>query len=160
MLREVHGNGAQGGGRIMTAELFTLPISGGAAVTSPASRPAEAEGVPGPPPSESLTMWDLETNLAALADSVETVEPEQEQQFLEDFCQVLNASQGEARSRGKLSGILRRHGRNGIEGNRTLAEAPRLLRAHGGTARGYVELILRNLGKDAKGKWQKLEGNT
>src|SRR5215472_10918615 len=25
---------------------------------------------------------------------------------------------------------------------------------------GYVELILRNLGKDSKGKWQKLEGNT
>ena len=25
---------------------------------------------------------------------------------------------------------------------------------------GYVELILRNLGKDAKGKWLKLEGNT
>jgi hypothetical protein len=25
---------------------------------------------------------------------------------------------------------------------------------------GYVELILRTLGKDAKGKWLKLEGNT
>ena len=25
---------------------------------------------------------------------------------------------------------------------------------------GYVELILRNLGQDAKGKWLKLEGNT
>ena len=25
---------------------------------------------------------------------------------------------------------------------------------------GYVELILRNLGKDAKGKWLRLEGNT
>jgi len=34
-------------------------------------------------------MWDLETNLAALADSVETVEPEQERQFLEDFRQAL-----------------------------------------------------------------------
>ena len=70
----------------MTAELIAVPISGEAAVTAPpASRPAETEGVPGPPPSQSLTMWNLETNLAALADSVETVEPEQEQQFLEDF---------------------------------------------------------------------------
>jgi hypothetical protein len=34
-------------------------------------------------------MWDLETSLAALADSVETVEPEQELQFLEDFRQAL-----------------------------------------------------------------------
>ena len=77
-------------GLIMTAELIPLPISGEAAVTDPpASRPAEAEGASGPPPSQSLTMWDLETNLAALADSVETVGAEQEQQFLEEFRQAL-----------------------------------------------------------------------
>ena len=74
----------------MTSELIPLPISGEAAVTAPAaSRPAEAEAAPSPPPSRSLTMWDLETSLAALADSVETVEPEQEQQFLEDFRHAL-----------------------------------------------------------------------
>jgi len=74
----------------MTAELITRPISGGAAVIAPpASTLAEAEAEPSPAPAQSLRMWDLETNLAALADSVETVKPEPEQQFLEDFRQAL-----------------------------------------------------------------------
>ena len=77
MLRDVHGNRGQGGGLILTAELITLPISIPAAVTAPpASTLAEAEPELSPAPAQFLTMWDLETNLAALADSVETVEPE------------------------------------------------------------------------------------
>jgi hypothetical protein len=145
----------------MTAELIPLPISGEAAATaSPASGPAQAERVPGPPPSRSLTMWDLETNLAALADSVETVEPEQEQQFLEDFRHALI----EAREkRDRVAGFLAY-----CEALAEMAskEITRLQKRRDFFTRtverveGYVELILRNLGKDAKGKWLKLEGNT
>src|SRR5215472_7747145 len=153
MLREVHGNRGQGGGLIMTAELITLPISGAAAVTaSPASTLAEAEAEPSPPPSQSLSMWDLETNLAALADSIETVEPEQEQQFLEDFRQALMAAKDK---RDRVASFLAY-----CEAMTEMAskEIARLQKRRDFFARtverleGYVELILRNLGKDAKGK--------
>ena len=145
----------------MTAELIPLPISGEAAVAaSAASRPAETKGVPSPPPSQSLTMWDLETNLAALADSVETVEPEQEQQFLEDFREALVAAR---EKRDRVAGFLAY-----CEAMAEMAakEIARLQKRRDFFTRtldrleGYVELILRNLGKDAKGRWLKLEGNT
>src|SRR5215471_19013809 len=160
MLRDVHGNRGQGGGLIMTAELITLPISGAAAIAAPpASTLAEAEAEPSPAPSQSLSMWDLETNLAALADSVETVEPEQEQQFLEDFRQALMQAK---EKRDRLANFLAY-----CEAMAGMAskEIVRLQKRRDIFARsverleGYVELILRNLGKDVKGKSQKLEGN-
>jgi len=139
----------------MTGELITLPIPGEAAVTAP-----QGEGVPSPPPSQSLTLWDLETNLGALADSVDTVEPGQEQEFLEDFRQALIEAK---EKRDRVASFLAY-----CEAMAEMAsnEIARLQKRRDFFARtverveGYVELILRNLGKDSKGKWQKLEGNT
>jgi hypothetical protein len=104
-------------------------------------------------------MWDLETDLAALADNVETVEPKQEQQFLEDFRQALVAVK---EKRDRVASFLAY-----CEAMAEMAsqEIARLQKRRDFFTRtverleGYVELILRNLGKDAKGKWTKLEGN-
>jgi hypothetical protein len=145
----------------MTAELITLPISGAAAVTAPpASTLAEAEAEPSPPPSQSLTMWDLETNFAALADCVETVGPEQKQEFLEDFGQALKAAK---EKRDRVATFL---AYCEAMAQMMAKEIARLQKRRDFFMRtverleGYVELILRNLGKDDKGKWLKLEGNT
>ena len=124
------------------------------------SRPAEGEGAPGPPPSESPIIWDVEINPAALADSVETAEPEQEQQFLENFRQAHMAAK---EKRDRVASFLAY-----CEAMAEMAskEIVRLQKRRDFFTRtverveGYVELILRNLGKDPKGKWLKLEGNT
>jgi hypothetical protein len=104
-------------------------------------------------------MWDLETDFAALADSVETVEPEQEQQFLEDFRQALIEAQ---EKRDRVAGFLAYCEAMAEMASKEIARLQRRRDFFTRTVErleGYVELILRNLGKDAKGKWTKLEGN-
>ena len=136
----------------MTADLITLPISGEAAVTAPpASGPAEAEGVPSPPPSRSLTMWDLETNLAALADSVETVEPGQEQQFLEDFRQALIEAK---EKRDRLASFLAYCEAMAEMASKEIARLQKRRDFFTRTVErleGYVELMLRNSARTPRG---------
>jgi hypothetical protein len=146
------------GGSSLSAKLIELPVSG-VDTTAPVSVPAEAEA-PTPPPSRSLTLWDIETNLQALADSVESVEPEQEQQFLEDFRQALIQAKEKRDRVGRFLAYCE------AMGDMASKEITRLQKRKDFYLRtverleGYVEKILRDLGQDEKGKWRKLEGDT
>ena len=111
-----------------------------------------------PPAARSL--YDIEEHLAAMADSTETVEPEQEQQFLADFAAALTAA---ANKRDRVGQFFAH-----CEGQAALAqkEIERLQERKASYERaidrmeGYVARVIQSLGTDAKGKWQKLEGNT
>jgi hypothetical protein len=121
--------------------------------------PVEVEAA-APPPTQSLTLYDLETHLAALADSVETVEPDQEQQFLSEFRATLLQAKDK---RDRVNQFI-----SYVESQAELAAAEiKRLQARKSSyeriterLKGYVVGVIQSLGADAKGKFPKLEGNT
>jgi Siphovirus Gp157 len=138
------------------ATLVTLPVPG--PVTAPTA-PVEVEAT-APPPTQSLTLYDLESNLQALADSAEMVSSDEEQAFLADFTVALTAAKDK---RDRVSHFLAH-----LESQADLAAAEiKRLQARK-TAyeslltkmKGYVVHVIQTLGADTKGKYPKLEGNT
>ena len=127
--------------------------------TSAPVLPAAVEEATAPPPSQSLTLYDLETHLQALADCIETVAPDQEQQFLGDFTQALVAVKEKRDQVAQFMAF--------VESQATLAiaEIARLRARQQSYERlldrlkEYVGYVIKSLGKDEKGKWRKLEGN-
>jgi hypothetical protein len=105
------------------------------------------------------TLFDLEERLEALSNSAETVTPDQEQAFLAEFQAALA---GAADKRDRVAGMLAR-----LENQQAFASAEikRLQEFKAGKARdqerleGYVAYCIDSLGRDAKGKRKKLEGN-
>lgn len=111
------------------------------------------------PPAAS-TLYDIEEHLDALADSVELVTPDQEQEFLADFQAALTSA---AEKRDRVAHRLAR-----LENQQAFAAAE-IKRLQGfkkareseqTRLEGYVSYCIQALGKDAKDKYRKLEGNT
>ena len=108
----------------------------------------------------ALTLYDIEGHLAALAESVETVTPEQEQEFLEDFKAALTSA---AEKRDRVAHHLAH-----LEHQQEFAakEISRLQKfkkereAAQARLEGYVSYCIRSQGKDKDGKYKKLEGDT
>lgn len=106
------------------------------------------------------TLYDVEEHLAALADTVEMVTPDQEQAFLEEFKAALT---GAAEKRDRVAHRLAH-----LEQQQTFAagEISRLQafkkvkEAEQERLENYVTYVIESLGKDAKGKYRKLEGQT
>ena len=111
-------------------------------------------------PAAPSTLYDIEEHLDALADSVELVTPDQEQQFLADFQAALTSA---ADKRDRVAHRLAR-----LENQQAFAaaEIKRLQGFKKGheseqtRLEGYVSYVIQALGKDAKDKYRKLEGNT
>lgn len=147
------------------ATVITLPSSGESTTAPVLPVPAPNQGtapagaeVQAPPPARS--MYDLETHLQALADSVETVEPEQEQQFLADFREALMAAKDKRDRVASFMAYCDAMAEMSAKEIARLQKRKDLFLRTVERLEGYVEKILRELGKDAKGKWQKLDGNT
>jgi hypothetical protein len=106
------------------------------------------------------TLYDLEEHLGALTESVETVAPDQEQAFLEDFKAALTSA---AEKRDRVAHHLAR-----LEQQQAFAakEISRLQKfkkereAAQARLEGYVSYCIRAQGKDKNGKYKKFEGNT
>lgn len=123
----------------------------------PAAPAAELAVVPAPP-QPRLSLYALEEQLLALSDTVEMVEPDQEQEFLAQFQATLKAAV-EKRDR---VGQFMAH----LEAQVAFADAEvkRLQERKAFMARAleriehYVILTIQSLPVDAKGKYAKLEG--
>jgi hypothetical protein len=110
-------------------------------------------------PTVGRNLYDIEQHLAALVDSVETVDPEEEQQFLVDF----QAAMTSARDKRDRVAHFFANCEALIAGyDREIAR----LKALKGTFEGAIERmegmvigVIKGLGTDAKGKYQKLEGD-
>jgi Siphovirus Gp157 len=108
----------------------------------------------------ALTLYYFEDHLAALTESVETVIPEQEQEFLEDFKAALTSA---AEKRDRVAHHLAH-----LEEQQAFAakEISRLQKfkkereAAQVRLEGYVAYCIESQGKDKAGKYRKLEGNT
>jgi hypothetical protein len=107
----------------------------------------------------ALTLYQVEENLLALADTAELVEPDREEAFrIELEAALLSA----ADKRDRVAQFLAH-----LEAQIDFAEAEmKRLRDRKATMErlrerleGYVVHVIQSLGKDVKGKWRKLEGN-
>jgi hypothetical protein len=110
-------------------------------------------------PTQALTLFSAEDTLNCLAESIETVEPEQEQAFMADFAAVLLAAKE------KRDGIAHVILRFDSEAEFTSSEIARLTARKQRFERGaerlraYVQNVIEGLGVDDKGKFRRLEGN-
>jgi hypothetical protein len=108
----------------------------------------------------ALTLYDIESHLLALTDSLETVTPDQEQEFLEDFKAALSSA---AEKRDRVAHHLAH-----LEQQQEFA-AKEILRlqkfkkdreAAQTRLEGYVSYCIQSQGQGKDGKYKKLEGNT
>ena len=106
------------------------------------------------------TLYDAEESLTALLDTVELVSPEDEQAFLADFQQALTtATDKRDRVAGRLAKLEAQQAFAAAEIKR-LQEFKKSAEAAQERLEGYVSYVIQRLGKDAKGKYRKLEGNS
>jgi hypothetical protein len=108
----------------------------------------------------SITLYDAEESLTALLDSAELVTPEQEEAFLAEFEQALTTA---VDKRDRVAGRLAK-----LEAQQTFAAAEikrlqeykQAKEAEQERLEKYITHVILHLGKDAKGKYRKLEGNS
>lgn len=108
----------------------------------------------------SLSLFDIEEGLQAFLDTAEVVSADQEQAFLVDFEHALNAA---TEKRDRVAGMLAN-----FEAREAFCklEIDRLKELKASSARkreqleAYVSYVIQRIGKDAKGKYRKLEGRT
>jgi len=116
--------------------------------------PQHNQGVP------TGALFAIEEHLAALENSAELVAPEQEQQFLAEFQTALTTA---VDKRDRVAGFLAR-----LEAQQAYAasEISRLQafkkarEADQARLEGYIAYTIESLGKDDKGKYRRLEGNS
>ena len=116
--------------------------------------------VAAPAPSAAVTLYELEDHLLALAETAEAVPPEQEAAFVAEFEATLTAV---VEKRDRVGAFM-----SHLESQISLGKAE-IGRIQGRIAifervldrvTGYVTRVIENLGRDAKGKFFKLEGRT
>jgi hypothetical protein len=106
------------------------------------------------------TLYDVEDHLAALTESAETVTPEQEREFLEDFKAALNSA---AEKRDRVAHHLARLEEQQAFATKEISRLQKFKKereAAQARLEGYVSYCIESQGKDRAGKYKKLEGNT
>ncbi len=113
-----------------------------------------------PAPVASLTLYQLEEQLVAFADTAEMVSPEEEQQFLAEFQAALTAAV-EKRDRVAqfMTHVQAQAAMTAAEITR-LQERKQFFERIEERVERYVIATIQSFGQDAKGKWRKLEGKT
>ena len=109
-------------------------------------------------PPARRTLYALEETLAAMVDTVEMVEPDQEQAFLEQFQQALKATVEKRDDVGHFMAHYEDLDRFADFEIQRLQERRAYCRHVLDRLEKYVSLTIQSLGMDAKGKWKKLEG--
>lgn len=108
----------------------------------------------------SITLFDAEEGLTALLDSAELVAPEQEAEFLAEFEAALTTA---VEKRDRVAGRLAK-----LEAQQAYAAAEiKRLQAYKKSAEAqqerlenYITYVIERMGRDAKGKYRKLEGRS
>ena len=122
--------------------------------------PLRLEPAAAPLPLVARPLYDLEEHLAALADSAELVSPDQEAEYLADFERTLLATREKRDRVGEFLAACEGQAALAQREIERLQKRTALYQAAVERLEGYLTSILHVKGKDAKGKWQKLEGHT
>ena len=105
------------------------------------------------------TLFELESDLEALQETVELVAPEQQEEFLAEFEAALTAAKDK---RDKVHGFMC-HLETAILGDdlelKRIQKRKTRHQAILDRLDHYVQTVIRNQGTDSKGKWKVLEGN-
>jgi hypothetical protein len=136
------------------AALQVVPISGGAVAPSPILVGAIA---PAPHP---LTLYAIEEQLTAMADTAELVPEDQEQAFLEEFRAALTAAVEKRDRVGQFLAHLEHQAAFAKAEIARLQERKAFFERAIEKMEGYVIQVIESIGPDAKGKYPKLEGRT
>jgi hypothetical protein len=113
-----------------------------------------------PPLSSSLTLYQIEETLAALAETAEVVPPEQEEEFLQEFAAVLQQTVEKRDRMGQfLAHLETQIGLANAETKRLQQRRQSYERVLAQTEE-YLVRTIQLLGTDSKGRYKKLEGNT
>jgi len=108
----------------------------------------------------ALTLFDAEEGFLAFLDTAEMVTSADEALFLLDFQAALEtAADKRDRVAGRLAKLEAQQAFAAAEIKR-LQEFKRSAEAQQARLEGYVSYVIQRLGKDAKDKWRKLEGNS
>jgi hypothetical protein len=110
--------------------------------------------------SSSWTLYDLEDHLVALVDSIETVTPDQEQEFMEDLKAALSSA---AEKRDRVAHLLAHLEQQQAFAAQEIARLQKFKKdrqAAQARLEAYVSYCIQSLGMDRSGKYKKLEGNT
>lgn len=136
------------------AALQVVPIFGGAIAASPIPVGAVA---PAPHP---LTLYTIEEQLTAMADTAEMVPEDQEQAFLEEFRAALTAAVDKRDRVGQFLSHLEQQAGFAKAEIARLQERKAFFERAIEKMEGYVINVIESIGPDAKGKYPKLEGHT
>lgn len=106
------------------------------------------------------TLCDIEEHLTALTESMETVTPEREQEFLEDFSAALTCA---AEKRDRVAHHLARLEQQQEFAAKEISRLQKFKKERASAQarlEGCVSYCIRAQGKGRDGKYKKLEGNT
>lgn len=141
-------------------KVFSFPTPDGAQQFDASVRAAGGETIHLVPAERSKSLFDLESDLDALVETIEMVAPGQQEEFLADFSTALQAAK-EKRDRVHWfmcfleAAIIADDLEKKRLDKRTARFGAALDRLD-----HYVTSVIKGLGPDAKGKWRKLEGTT
>lgn len=130
-----------------------MPIPGGAIPPLPVSPEAAA-------PPAALTLYSIEEQLAALADTLDIVPPEQEEELVSRIGEALIQAKDKRDAMGRFLAHLESQRKFAAEEIARLKVRDETFARIQEKAESYVLRVIVSLGKDAKGKWPKLEGRT
>lgn len=114
---------------------------------------------PAAPAPATMTLFQVEEHLAALTETMAMVLPEREEEFLADFESALMAAKDKRdRVQGFLVHMESEAAKVGLEIAR-LRHRQETFAIAAERVERMVTGIIERMGRDEKGKWQKLEGN-
>ena len=112
-------------------------------------------------PSESLTLYRLEDDLIAMAETGEGgIAPELEVQYQRDLAELLQTVVDKRDRVGAFLRHLEDQAAFAAEESRRLTERKQLFERASERLRAYVKWAIQSLGQDDHGRWRKLEGKT
>jgi hypothetical protein len=112
-------------------------------------------------PSESLSLYRLEDDLAALAETGEGgIDPEREEEFRAALARALQAAVDKRDRVGQFLKYLEDQARFAGEEAKRLAERKAIFERAADRMKAYVKWTIQQMGTDERGKFKKLEGKT
>lgn len=134
--------------------LVVMQVAEGATASSAASAIALAVEEPA-----AVTLYGAEAHLEALRNCLDLVLPEQEEELVQAIGAALSAAVDKRDRLSRFLGHIDHQIAYGKDEIRRLKTRLDLFEAVVEKIEGYVARVIVGLGKDAKGKWRKLEGN-
>lgn len=111
-----------------------------------------------PPAITSKSLFEIEETLAALIESADTVTPEQEEEFIEDIAAALEAEAVKCDAYERYLRHCEMQAAFAKAERQRLKEREEKFERALEKAKSYLVRVIRAFGKDAKGKFRRLEG--